>query len=249
MRAGRQRGLVGITFDDGYVSVLEAALPELLRHGFTGTSSSSPAGSAGPTTGTRARPGRCLAQPGARARGRRHGDRLARRHAHPAGRPGRRPAAAEIGGSRARLGELTGAPVRGFAYPYGSMDAAARRAVRQAGYDYACAVQPAGRARAHGAAQDLRRPARRAGPDGGQAALYRGYIAAKGKHREGPARHHRPGRRGRRDPAGADPEVHQARLRCGDAVQPRAGGGPDPRRGAPACATSGCGATPSSARC
>jgi len=35
MRAGRQRGLVGITFDDGYTSVLEAALPELKRHGFT----------------------------------------------------------------------------------------------------------------------------------------------------------------------------------------------------------------------
>src|ERR1700722_8747726 len=37
MRAGRPRGLVGITFDDGYVSVLEAALPELRRHGFTPT--------------------------------------------------------------------------------------------------------------------------------------------------------------------------------------------------------------------
>ncbi len=36
MRAGRQRGLVGITFDDGYVSVLEAALPELRRHGLHG---------------------------------------------------------------------------------------------------------------------------------------------------------------------------------------------------------------------
>ena len=35
MRAGRQRGLVGITFDDGYVNVLEAALPELKRRGFT----------------------------------------------------------------------------------------------------------------------------------------------------------------------------------------------------------------------
>jgi peptidoglycan/xylan/chitin deacetylase (PgdA/CDA1 family) len=48
---------------------------------------------------------------------------------------------AEVGGSRASLGELTGAPIRGFAYPYGSMDAAARSAVRGAGYDYACAVQ------------------------------------------------------------------------------------------------------------
>jgi peptidoglycan/xylan/chitin deacetylase (PgdA/CDA1 family) len=47
----------------------------------------------------------------------------------------------EVSGSRASLGELMGAPVRGFAYPYGSMDAAARRAVRDAGYDYACAVQ------------------------------------------------------------------------------------------------------------
>src|SRR5215472_15341943 len=37
MRAGRQRGLVGITFDDGYVSVLEAAVPELARHGFGAT--------------------------------------------------------------------------------------------------------------------------------------------------------------------------------------------------------------------
>ena len=31
--------------------------------------------------------------------------------------------------------------MRGFAYPYGSMDAAARRAVENAGYDYACAVE------------------------------------------------------------------------------------------------------------
>src|SRR5215470_15213396 len=37
MRAGRHRGLVGISFDDGYVKLVEAALPELLRHGFTAT--------------------------------------------------------------------------------------------------------------------------------------------------------------------------------------------------------------------
>src|SRR5260370_9119257 len=34
MRAGRQRGLVGITFDDGYLSLLEAALPALPPPGF-----------------------------------------------------------------------------------------------------------------------------------------------------------------------------------------------------------------------
>ena len=37
MRVGRHRGLVGITFDDGYVSVLEAAVPELRRRSFTAT--------------------------------------------------------------------------------------------------------------------------------------------------------------------------------------------------------------------
>jgi peptidoglycan/xylan/chitin deacetylase (PgdA/CDA1 family) len=37
MRAGRQRGLVGLTFDDGYTSVLETALPVLRRHGFGAT--------------------------------------------------------------------------------------------------------------------------------------------------------------------------------------------------------------------
>ena len=50
---------------------------------------------------------------------------------------------AEVGDSKASIGELVGAPIRGFAYPYGSMDAAARHAVRDAGYDYACAVQTA----------------------------------------------------------------------------------------------------------
>jgi peptidoglycan/xylan/chitin deacetylase (PgdA/CDA1 family) len=47
---------------------------------------------------------------------------------------------AEVTESRTSLGELIGAPVRGFAYPYGSMDKAAQQAVRDAGYDYACAV-------------------------------------------------------------------------------------------------------------
>jgi peptidoglycan/xylan/chitin deacetylase (PgdA/CDA1 family) len=52
--------------------------------------------------------------------------------------------AAEVAGSRAVLREITGQPVRGFAYPYGSVDERARNAVRDSGYDYACAVQPAG---------------------------------------------------------------------------------------------------------
>lgn len=36
---------------------------------------------------------------------------------------------------------MLSAPVPGFAYPYGSMDEAARHAVGKAGYQYACAVE------------------------------------------------------------------------------------------------------------
>jgi len=142
VRAGRHRGLVGITFDDGYVNVLEAALPELLRHGFAasmfiisdrlGGSNEWDEGpswplmsadqvaevaAAGMEIGSHSATHQRLAGVGA--------DRLE----------------AEVAGSRARLGELLGTRIRGFAYPYGSMDAAARQAVHDAGYDHACAVQ------------------------------------------------------------------------------------------------------------
>jgi peptidoglycan/xylan/chitin deacetylase (PgdA/CDA1 family) len=142
MRAGRARGLVGITFDDGYVNVLEAALPELLRHGFTASmfiisgrlgglnewdeGPRWPLMSAG-QVGELAAAGMEVGSHGAT-------------HQRLAGLdPGQLDP--EVSGSKASLGELLGAPIRGFAYPYGSMDAAARDAVRQAGYAYACAVQ------------------------------------------------------------------------------------------------------------
>jgi len=47
----------------------------------------------------------------------------------------------EVAMSKSSLSELVDHPVQGFAYPFGSMDAAAREAVRKAGYDYACAVE------------------------------------------------------------------------------------------------------------
>jgi len=142
VRAGRHRGLVGITFDDGYVNVLEAALPELLRHGFTasmyiisGRLGGSNEWDEGPRwplmsadqVGELAAVGMEIGSHSATHR------RLAGLRTDQL--------EAEINGSRTSLGELMGAQIRGFAYPYGSMDAAAREAVRVAGYDYACAVQ------------------------------------------------------------------------------------------------------------
>ena len=183
MRAGRARGLVGITFDDGYVNVLEAAMPELRRHGFTasmyiisdrlGGSNEWDEGPSWPLmsasqVGELAAAGMEIGSHGAT-------------HVHLAGL-GAAQLDAEVGGSRASLGELTGAPIRGFAYPYGSMDAVARSAVRDAGYDYACAVQTPmselglmALPRVYvGQSDDARRMA-------AKRLLFRGYIAVKGR--------------------------------------------------------------------
>jgi peptidoglycan/xylan/chitin deacetylase (PgdA/CDA1 family) len=142
MRAGRQRGLVGLTFDDGYTNVLETALPVLRRHGFGATAyiiSDRLGGTnewdEGPTwrlmTGGQVRE---LAAAGIEI-----GSHAAT-HVRLAGAS---PAqlTAEVSESRASLNALLGTDIRGFAYPYGSMDAEARRAVRDAGYEYACAVE------------------------------------------------------------------------------------------------------------
>lgn len=142
MRAGRQRGLVGLTFDDGYVNVLETALPELKRHGFSATAyiiSDRLGGTnewdEGPTwqlmTGDQVRE---LAAAGIEI-GSHAATHMRLAGASPA------QLTAEISESRISLGALLGTEIRGFAFPYGSMDAASRQAVRDAGYEYACAVE------------------------------------------------------------------------------------------------------------
>ena len=142
MRAGRQRGLVGLTFDDGYTNVLETALPVLRQHGFGATAyiiSDRLGGTnewdEGPVwqlmTGDQVRE---LAEAGIEI-----GSHAAT-HMRLAGAT---PAqlTAEISESRTSLGALLGTEIRGLAFPYGSMDAASRQAVRDAGYEYACAVE------------------------------------------------------------------------------------------------------------
>ena len=141
MRAGRQRGLVGITFDDGYVNLVEAVLPELLRHGFSATMFICSGLLGGTSNWDDVPPWPLMSADQVRelaAAGMEIGShtithlRMADADADQL--------KAEVSESRTSLGELIGAPVRGFAYPYGSMDEAAQQAVRDAGYDYACAV-------------------------------------------------------------------------------------------------------------
>jgi peptidoglycan/xylan/chitin deacetylase (PgdA/CDA1 family) len=142
MRAGRQRGLIGLTFDDGYINVLETALPVLRQHGFGATAyiiSDRLGGTnewdEGPVwqlmTGDQVRE---LAEAGIEI-GSHAATHMRLAGASPA------QLTAEIIESRTSLGTLLGIEIRGFAFPYGSMDAASRQAVRDAGYEYACAVE------------------------------------------------------------------------------------------------------------
>jgi peptidoglycan/xylan/chitin deacetylase (PgdA/CDA1 family) len=184
IRAGRQRGLVGLTFDDGYTSVLDAALPELRRHGF-GATVFVIAGRLGGTNEWDEGPAwPLLAADQVRelaAAGLEIGSHGAT-HVRLAGL-GAQQLAAEVASSQATLTALLGRPVRGFAYPYGSMDPAARQAVDDAGYQYACAVEVApaelgftALPRIYAGQQDnaARLAAKRL--------LYRGYIAVRRRH-------------------------------------------------------------------
>jgi peptidoglycan/xylan/chitin deacetylase (PgdA/CDA1 family) len=141
MQAGQARGMVGITFDDGYRSVLDAALPVLRGRGFGATvfvisgriggANDWDAGPVWPLLGTSG-----IAE--LAAAGIEIGSHSVT-HVRMAGLDSAS-LAAEAGQSRAELSELTGAAIGGFAYPYGSLDDAAVAAVGAAGYSYACAV-------------------------------------------------------------------------------------------------------------
>jgi peptidoglycan/xylan/chitin deacetylase (PgdA/CDA1 family) len=182
MRAGRARGLIGITFDDGYASVLANAVPELARRGFTATVfviSGRLGGVNDWDTGT-PWPLLSAAQAGElAAAGMEIGSHSAS-HARLAGADAAT-LAAEVSGSRRRLRQVTDAEIRGFAYPYGDMDEAARQAVRDAGYDYACAVHAP-----RSAIGLMALPRIYVGERDGAARmtakrlLYRGYLAVKG---------------------------------------------------------------------
>ncbi|MFF3345088.1 polysaccharide deacetylase family protein [Streptomyces sp. NPDC002779] len=141
---GEGHGLVGLTFDDGYADFVDHALPVLRRHDCGATLFVLPGRLGGDNAWDPLGPRKPLLT----ADGIRHAaeagveigshglthvdltqadDDLLR---------------AETAESRAVLSELTGAPVDGFCYPYGTVDARAVEAVRAAGYTYACAIDP-----------------------------------------------------------------------------------------------------------
>lgn len=186
MAGGRARGMVGLTFDDGYTSMLDAALPELDRHGF-GATAFIISGRLGGTNEWDPGPvWPLLDAAGVRelaAAGIEIGSHSVT-HPHLA-RSAARQQAQEASASRQRLEDLLSAPVPGFAYPYGSMDQAARHAVGEAGYAYACAVEtplaqlgPLAMPRTYVGQRDTaaRMTIKRR--------LHKGYVAIRGRHRE-----------------------------------------------------------------
>jgi peptidoglycan/xylan/chitin deacetylase (PgdA/CDA1 family) len=142
---GEGRKLVGLTFDDGYVDFVDGALPLLRDHECGAT--------------VFVLPGRLDGEnqwdplgPRKRLLGRRGILTAAATQGIEIGSHGLthvdltkaddETLHAEVAGSRALLSELIGAPVQGFCYPYGTIDQRALDAVRNAGYAYACAIDP-----------------------------------------------------------------------------------------------------------
>ncbi|MBT2507278.1 polysaccharide deacetylase family protein [Streptomyces sp. ISL-98] len=142
--AGRSRGLVGLTFDDGYADFLHEALPVLRRHDCTatvfvlpgrlgGSNEWDPLGPRKPLlTGDEIR---AVAESGMQIGS--HGlyhrslteasDDVLRQETHH---------------SRELIRDLTGTVPDTFCYPYGTVDRRAADAVRDAGYTYGFAIDP-----------------------------------------------------------------------------------------------------------
>lgn len=140
----QERGLVGLTFDDGYADFLTAALPVLGRWGCGATLFVLPGRLDGENDWDALGPRkRLLGAEGIRraaaagieiaSHGLTHVDLT---------KAGPNEMRAEVHRSRSVLADLIDADVRGFCYPYGRLDPHVHDAVRQAGYGYACAIAP-----------------------------------------------------------------------------------------------------------
>jgi peptidoglycan/xylan/chitin deacetylase (PgdA/CDA1 family) len=143
--AGSTKGLVGITFDDGYQDFLHNALPVLERLGFTATVFVI-SGLLGSMNNwdhhIEPRPQlQLLGAEDIRAVSER-GMEVGGHTATHAWLPGLEPELLreEVSSSRHTLSELLGQPVEGFCYPYGGVDSKVIEAVRRAHYDYGCTI-------------------------------------------------------------------------------------------------------------
>ncbi|MFF1694048.1 polysaccharide deacetylase family protein [Streptomyces sp. NPDC058257] len=141
---GEGRGLVGLTFDDGYTDFVDHALPLLHRYDFDATVFVLPGRLAGDNAWDPLGPRKPLLV----AEGIRH---IAAEGMEVAShglthvdltQADDRLLWQETSGSRTALSDLVGREVEGFCYPYGTVDQRVVDTVRAAGYRYACAISP-----------------------------------------------------------------------------------------------------------
>ncbi|MEV0391015.1 polysaccharide deacetylase family protein [Nonomuraea sp. NPDC050643] len=139
---GTTRGLVGLTFDDGYDDFLAEVVPLLLRYRFTATVFVVSGLLGGHNGWDAGGPRKRLMDA--------DGVRWAARQGMEVGShsAGHRSLAGlsetdlrhEVVASKAELEQVLGDEVSGFCYPYGHATAREMTAVREAGYGYACAI-------------------------------------------------------------------------------------------------------------
>ncbi|WP_329410055.1 polysaccharide deacetylase family protein [Streptomyces sp. NBC_00704] len=141
---GEGRGLVGLTFDDGYADFLTDALPVLRRNGCTATLFVLPGRFGGDNAWDPLGPRKPLLTADGVRRAADEGVEIGSHGLTHVDLTAADDLAlkTETVESRAVLAELLGAAPDGFCYPYGTIDRRAVDAVREAGYAYACAIDP-----------------------------------------------------------------------------------------------------------
>lgn len=146
MNSAGTRGLVGLTFDDGYEDFLGTALPTLEKVGFSATVFVV-AGMLGKENDWEHRDGpkpplKLLQASGVREVSERGMEVGSHSMTHPR-LSGLDPEKLvhEVRDSRQTLSEIVGTPVEGFCYPYGDLNGRAVQAARSTGYAYAVATK------------------------------------------------------------------------------------------------------------
>ena len=141
-REGAGRGLIALTFDDGYADFLEYALPILTRYGFGGTVFPIAGRLGGRNDWDVLGPRKPLMSADQVRRAADAGVEIGShglRHTSLRGLAGAE-LIAEAEESRAILAATIDREIAGFCYPYGHLDEEAVAAVQGAGYSYGCAI-------------------------------------------------------------------------------------------------------------
>ncbi|MBK3580492.1 polysaccharide deacetylase family protein [Streptomyces sp. MBT65] len=141
---GEGQGLVGLTFDDGYADFVDNALPLLARWDCGATLFVLPGRLGGDNAWDPEGPRKPLLTAAGIRRAAAEGVEIGSHGLTHVDLTKADDATlrAEVAESRSQLQELLDSPVDGFCYPYGTVDARTMDAVREAGYAYACAIDP-----------------------------------------------------------------------------------------------------------